>query len=143
MDFGLAGAVTFEVTGRRGRRVAAPPRDSQLAPASPAQGSSVLLARSRTLPRKTMALDRFVHKISRSGAAALTLRVNFVPDAFGVLRRAQRSPKPSEQGSEYVLEPLHVVGVVGEHKVFLVLVPPHHILSNGRSWCTSFVAHYP
>ena len=70
VDFGVAVAVTLEVTGRRGRRVAAPPRDSPLAPSSPAQSCSALLIRSRALPRKTTALGRFVHKISRSGAAS-------------------------------------------------------------------------
>ena len=37
------------------------------------QGCSALLARSKTLPRKTTALGRFTPKTSRSGAAAAAL----------------------------------------------------------------------
>ena len=82
-------------------------------PAPSVQGCSALLAHSRTLPCKTTALGRLVQKISRSGAAALTLRVNFVPDAFGVLRRPRRSPKPQTSARKLPLNVRHVVEEVG------------------------------
>ena len=55
-----------------GRRFAAPLRRRVILwflPSPPVQGSSVLLARSRTFSHRTTALGRLVQKRSRSGAA--------------------------------------------------------------------------